>query len=127
MLNEFQLNQAKQKRANVTKELLIFHPISESVNMAGAFAMLWDYFRNVPPSLLLGSLEFVLGGLTFLSMFHGFINVVGVLKLKNGQILSYSDNVSLSCKMVSAIFACVSCITGVVGKFQHFKNQQIFV
>ena len=89
--------------------------------MTGAFAMLWDYFRNVPPSLLLGTLEFVLGGLTFLSMFHGFINVVGVLKLKNGQVLSYSDNVSLSCKMVSAVFACVSCMTGVVSKFQHFK------
>jgi len=76
--------------------------------------MLWEYFRDVPPSLLLGTLEFVLGGLTFLSMFHGFINVVGVLKLKNGQTLSYPDNVSLSCKMVSAIFACVSCMTGVV-------------
>ena len=94
-------------------------------NMAAAFALLWEYFRDHPPSLLIGSLEFILGFLTFLSMFHGFTNIVAVLKLKNGQILSYADNVSLSCKTVSAIFACVSCMTGVVSKF-YFKNVLLF-
>ena len=117
----FSTQSSKAEKSKCNQRAADFPPISETLNMAGAFGMLWEYFRDVPPSLLLGTLEFVLGGLTFLSMFHGFINVVGVLKLKNGQTLSYPDNVSLSCKMVSAIFACVSCMTGVVGKFQHLE------
>lgn len=74
----------------------------------------WESLKQEPPSVYLAFLEMSLGFVCFLSLFHALISIVGVLKLKNGQVLSYADNVSLSCKMVSAVFAVISCIMGVV-------------
>ena len=77
----------------------------------------WESLKQEPPSVYLAFLEMSLGFVCFLSLFHALISIVGVLKLKNGEVLSYADNVSLSCKMVSAVFAVISCIMGVVSKY----------
>merc|ERR1712166_386336 len=61
-----------------------------------------------------GGLEFIIGGILFTSLFRYFVRVFSALKVQNGQSLSYCDSVALSCKVVSAIFACVSCATGII-------------
>ena len=85
--------------------------------MTATMGLSWESLKQEPPSVYLAFLEMSLGFVCFLSLFHALISIVGVLKLKNGQVLSYADNVSLSCKMVSAVFAVISCIMGVVSKY----------
>jgi len=80
----------------------------------GALARLWQYLRQNPPNLLVGSVEFMIGLILFTSLFRYFVRVFCTLKVQKGQFLSYCDSVALSCKVVSAIFACVSCATGII-------------
>jgi len=75
---------------------------------------LWLYLRENPPTLLVGGLEFIIGGILFTSLFRYLVRVFSALKGQNGQSLSYCDSVALSCKVVSAIFACVSCAMGII-------------
>jgi len=79
-----------------------------------AAAAVWGYFRNVPPSVLVGSLEFFIGGIICVSLFHYFIRLFCTLKIKRGEPLSHCDSVSLSCKLVSALFATFACVMGLI-------------
>lgn len=79
-----------------------------------AFQRLWLYLRQNPPTLLVGSVEFLIGGILFTSLFRYFVGVFTRLKIRKGQSLSYTDSVALSCKLVSAIFACMSCAMGII-------------
>jgi len=79
-----------------------------------AFQRLWQHLRQNPPTLLVGSLEFFVGGIIFTSLFHYLIRVLNNLKIRKGEAVSYSDSVALSCKLISALFACVSCATGII-------------
>jgi len=56
----------------------------------------------------------MIGLILFTSLFRYFVRVFCTLKVQKGQFLSYCDSVALSCKVVSAIFACVSCATGII-------------
>jgi len=82
--------------------------------MTMAAAAVWGYFRNVPPSVLVGSLEFFIGGIICVSLFHYFIRLFCTLKIKRGEPLSHCDSVSLSCKLVSALFATFACVMGLI-------------
>ena len=82
-----------------------------------AFQRLWLYLRQNPPTLLVGSVEFLIGGILFTSLFRYFVRVFTTLKIQKGQSLSYYDSVALSCKLVSAIFACMSCAMGIISKW----------
>jgi hypothetical protein len=86
---------------------------------------LWLYLRENPPTLMVGGLEFIIGGILFTSLFRYFVRVFSALKGQNGQSLSYCDSVALSCKVVSAIFACVSCATGIIGKSYYVLTYEI--
>ena len=85
--------------------------------MTMAAAAVWGYFRNVPPSVLVGSLEFFIGGIICVSLFHYFIRLFCTLKIKRGEPLSHCDSVSLSCKLVSALFATFACVMGLISKY----------
>ena len=87
---------------------------------------LWLYLRENPPTLLVGGLEFIIGGILFTSLFRYFVRVFSALKGQNGQSLSYCDSVALSCKVVSAIFACVSCAMGIIGKLPYILTYEIY-
>jgi hypothetical protein len=84
--------------------------------------ILWSYFRDQPPTILVGSLEFAFGSFVFVAMFHLAIKLVGNVKFRGNSNsttnnnLSYSDTVSLCCKMISALFAITSCTTGTSSK-----------
>ena len=88
---------------------------------------LWLYLRENPPTLLVGGLEFIIGGILFTSLFRYFVRVFSALKGQNGQSLSYCDSVALSCKVVSAIFACVSCAMGIIGKLSYLRMKYTFL
>ena len=76
----------------------------------------WGYFRETPPNVLVGSLEFLAGGIICVSLFHYFIRLFCTLKIRRGEPLSHCDSVSLSCKLVSALFATLACVMGVISK-----------
>ena len=88
---------------------------------------LWLYLRENPPTLLVGGLEFIIGGILFTSLFRYLVRVFSALKGQNGQSLSYCDSVALSCKVVSAIFACVSCAMGIIGKLSYLRTKYTFL
>ena len=77
----------------------------------------WGYFRETPPNVLVGSLEFLAGGIICVSLFHYFIRLFCTLKIKRGEPLSHCDSVSLSCKLVSALFATFACVMGLISKY----------
>ena len=89
-----------------------------------AFQRLWLYLRQNPPTLLVGSVEFLIGGILFTSLFRYFVRVFSTLKIRKGQLLSHYDSVALSCKLVSALFACVSCATGIIGKPYYYLRMK---
>ncbi len=79
-------------------------------------SMLLSYFKENPPGIILGSLEFCLGGVVFYTMFHKSIKFVTTVNEYRSKKLSHSDIVSLSCKLVSALFAITSCVIGCLSK-----------
>lgn len=78
--------------------------------------MIWGFFRDHPPNLIIGGIEFIIGGLVCISLFNYFVKTFTHLKIGNDQVLSYCDSVGLSCKLVSALFATLTCIIGVSSK-----------
>ena len=80
-----------------------------------------SYFKENPPGLLLGGLEFILGGLVFYTLFHSSISLVTTANGFRSKKLSHSDIVSLSCKLVSALFAVTSCVMGCMS--EYFKGE----
>jgi len=79
-----------------------------------ASGRLWRYFRDQPPTLIVGGAEFIFGGIVCLSLFHYFNKLFSTLKIRQGQPLSFCDSVALSCKLVSALFAINACLAGVI-------------
>merc|ERR1712095_15160 len=75
---------------------------------------IWHYFRENPPTIFVGSLEFIFGGVLCICLFHKFNKLFSTLEIRQGQPLSYCDSVALSCKLVSALFAIAACLAGVI-------------
>lgn len=82
----------------------------------GIADLLWGYFRDSPPNLVAGGIEFAIGAAICTSLFHHLIKIFSTWKIRHGSALSYCDSVALSCKLVSALFATLTCFVGVVGK-----------
>jgi len=82
--------------------------------MAAAFQKVWGYFRENPPILVVGAIEFIFGLILCTFLFHYFVHLFCTLKIRRSSQLSYCDSVSLSCKLVSALFAISACIMGIV-------------